>query len=203
MIPDVAQARSPDRGIRGGTFGATGGSFRDAGRKLMRITDHSGAAADAEGPIVLYDGVCGLCDRSVQLILRNDRRGRFRFAALQSNAGRALLERFGLSPEALDSVVLVQGGRAWRKSQAAPPPIPCADRTSGAESPEKQRGRGATCSPSSSFRGHRGCSCSAPGKAPFIVRMKQTSLRTPYAWQLMTLISLSMPSSVDLARTLP
>jgi predicted DCC family thiol-disulfide oxidoreductase YuxK len=73
----------------------------------------------AEGPIVLYDGVCGLCDRSVQLILRNDRRGRFRFAALQSAAGRALLERFHLSPEALDSVVLVEGGRAWRKSRAA------------------------------------------------------------------------------------
>jgi predicted DCC family thiol-disulfide oxidoreductase YuxK len=76
-------------------------------------------AADAEGPIVLYDGVCGLCDRSVQLILRNDRRGRFRFAALQSGAGRALLERFGLPPGALDSVVLVEGGRAWRKSRAA------------------------------------------------------------------------------------
>lgn len=78
-----------------------------------------GTAADAEGPIVLYDGVCGLCDRSVQLILRNDRRGRFRFAALQSDAGRTLLERFGLPPEALDSVVLVEGGKAWLKSRAA------------------------------------------------------------------------------------
>ena len=83
------------------------------------IAHDPGAAADAEGPIVLYDGVCGLCDRSVQLILRNDRRGRFRFAALQSDAGRALLERFGLPPEALDSVVLVEGGRAWLKSRAA------------------------------------------------------------------------------------
>ena len=73
----------------------------------------------AEGPIVLYDGVCGLCDRSVQLILRNDRRGRFRFAALQSETGRALLEKFDLPPEALDSVVLVEGGQAWRKSRAA------------------------------------------------------------------------------------
>ncbi|HEX6373735.1 MAG TPA: thiol-disulfide oxidoreductase DCC family protein [Longimicrobium sp.] len=72
-----------------------------------------------EGPIVLYDGVCGLCDRSVQLILRNDRRGRFRFAALQSGAGRALLEKFHLSPQALDSVVLVEGDRVWRKSRAA------------------------------------------------------------------------------------
>ena len=86
---------------------------------MTASADDPGVAADAEGPIVLYDGVCGLCDRSVQLILRNDRRGRFRFAALQSEAGRALLEKFGLSPEALDSVVLVEGGQAWRKSRAA------------------------------------------------------------------------------------
>ncbi|HYW11582.1 MAG TPA: thiol-disulfide oxidoreductase DCC family protein [Longimicrobium sp.] len=89
---------------------------------MTMLADEPNATAapdDAAGPIVLYDGVCGLCDRSVQLILRNDRRGRFRFAALQSDAGRALLERFGLPPEALDSVVLVEGGHAWRKSRAA------------------------------------------------------------------------------------
>jgi predicted DCC family thiol-disulfide oxidoreductase YuxK len=86
---------------------------------MSAMADDPQAAAEAGGPIVLYDGVCGLCDRSVQLILRNDRRGRFRFAALQSRAGRALLEKFGLSPEVLDSVVLVQDGRAWRKSRAA------------------------------------------------------------------------------------
>ena len=77
------------------------------------------APPTAEGPIVLYDGVCGLCNRSVQLILRNDRRGRFRFAALQSETGAALLEKFGLTAQALDSVVLVDGDRAWRKSRAA------------------------------------------------------------------------------------
>lgn len=86
---------------------------------MPTIADDPRAAVEAEGPIVLYDGVCGLCDRSVQLILRNDRRGRFRFAALQSSTGRALLDKFGLPPEALDSVVLVEGGRAWRKSRAA------------------------------------------------------------------------------------
>jgi predicted DCC family thiol-disulfide oxidoreductase YuxK len=86
---------------------------------MTAFADDAMDAADAEGPIVLYDGVCGLCNRSVQLILRNDRRGRFRFAALQSDAGRALLEKFGLPPEALDSVVLVDGGQAWRKSRAA------------------------------------------------------------------------------------
>src|SRR5687767_9090702 len=87
--------------------------------QMTALTDDPQSATEAEGPIVRYDGVCGLCDRSVQLILRNDRRGRFRFAALQSDAGRALLEKFGLPPEALDSVVLVEGGRASRKSRAA------------------------------------------------------------------------------------
>jgi predicted DCC family thiol-disulfide oxidoreductase YuxK len=86
---------------------------------MTEIADDPTADADAEGPIVLYDGVCGLCDRSVQLILRHDRRGRFRFAALQSDAGRTLLERFHLSPESLDSVVLIDSGQAWRKSRAA------------------------------------------------------------------------------------
>ena len=74
---------------------------------------------EVDGPLVLYDGTCGLCDRSVQLILRHDRRGRFRFAALQSDLGRALLARHGLPVDALDTVVLVEDGRAWTKSAAA------------------------------------------------------------------------------------
>jgi predicted DCC family thiol-disulfide oxidoreductase YuxK len=74
---------------------------------------------EADGPLVLYDGTCGLCDRSVQLILRHDRRGRFRFAALQSELGGALLARHGLPVDALDTVVLVEDGRAWTKSAAA------------------------------------------------------------------------------------
>jgi predicted DCC family thiol-disulfide oxidoreductase YuxK len=76
-------------------------------------------AAESGGPLVLYDGTCGLCSRSVRLILRNDRRGRFRFAALQSDAGRELLRRHGLPADELDSVVLVEGGRAYTKSRAA------------------------------------------------------------------------------------
>ena len=69
--------------------------------------------------IVLYDGVCGFCNSSVQLIIRNDRRGRFRFAALQSEVGEALLRRHGLPTEELESVVLIEEGRAYRKSRAA------------------------------------------------------------------------------------
>ena len=77
------------------------------------------AVTDIDGPLVLYDGTCGLCNRSVQLILRNDRRGRFRFAALQSEAGQALLARHGLPSDRMDTVVLVEDGRAYTRSRAA------------------------------------------------------------------------------------
>ena len=58
-------------------------------------------------PILLYDGVCGLCNRFVRFILKHDHNDRFRFAALQSTFARAILERHGLNPNALDTVYLV------------------------------------------------------------------------------------------------
>jgi len=72
-----------------------------------------------DGPLVLYDGQCGLCNHSVQMILRHDRRGRFRFAALQSELGQALLARHGLPAAEMDSVVLIDGGEAYTRSRAA------------------------------------------------------------------------------------
>ena len=69
--------------------------------------------------IVLFDGVCNLCNGSVQFLLRRDRRRRFRFAALQSAAGRALLERHGLPTETLETIVVLEGGRARVRSDAA------------------------------------------------------------------------------------
>jgi predicted DCC family thiol-disulfide oxidoreductase YuxK len=58
-------------------------------------------------PIILYDGVCGLCNRFVQFVLKRDRKDHFRFASLQSNFARAVLERHGLNPDVLDTVYLV------------------------------------------------------------------------------------------------
>jgi len=58
-------------------------------------------------PILLYDGICGLCNRFVRFVLRRDRKDRFRFAALQSSFARTVLERHGLNPEAVDTVYLV------------------------------------------------------------------------------------------------
>ena len=70
-------------------------------------------------PIVLFDGVCNLCSTSVQFILQRDPVGRFRFASLQSDLAQRLLTEQGLDPKALDSVVVIDGDRLYRESDAA------------------------------------------------------------------------------------
>lgn len=72
-----------------------------------------------DAPILLFDGVCHLCDGAVRFILRRDPRGVFRFAALQSEAGRRLAAEHGVPAEALDTVILIEGGRAYERSEAA------------------------------------------------------------------------------------
>jgi predicted DCC family thiol-disulfide oxidoreductase YuxK len=73
----------------------------------------------AQPAVVLFDGLCNVCSDSVRFIVRRDPKGRYRFAALQSKAGRALLERAGLAAEADATVVLIEGGRAHTRSGAA------------------------------------------------------------------------------------
>jgi predicted DCC family thiol-disulfide oxidoreductase YuxK len=58
-------------------------------------------------PIVFYDGVCGLCNRLVQFLLKRDRHDRLRFASLQSEFAASLLKRHGLDSRDLDTVYLV------------------------------------------------------------------------------------------------
>ena len=67
--------------------------------------------------IVLFDGVCSVCDFAVHFIIDRDRGGRFQFAALQSEAGTALLARVGLS--GLSTMVLIEGDQAYTQSTAA------------------------------------------------------------------------------------
>jgi len=57
--------------------------------------------------LVLYDGVCGLCNRLVSFLLRHDRRNQFRFAPLQSELAQTLLRRYGLDPNEFDTVVVL------------------------------------------------------------------------------------------------
>src|SRR5438477_13050883 len=60
--------------------------------------------------IVLYDGVCGLCNRAVQFILNRDPAGLFRYASLQSTLAARILERHGADARDLDSVYVVLHG---------------------------------------------------------------------------------------------
>lgn len=72
-----------------------------------------------EGPIILFDGECNLCDRSVRFILARDRKQQFRFASLQSAAGTRLIERFAPRAQGSTTVVLIADGTAHIRSDAA------------------------------------------------------------------------------------
>ena len=61
----------------------------------------------ASNLIVLYDGVCGLCNRAVQFLLKRDRHDRLRFASLQSEFAAQLLQRHGFDNKDLDTVYVV------------------------------------------------------------------------------------------------
>ncbi len=72
-----------------------------------------------EHPVLLFDGVCNLCNGSVQFIIERDPDARFRFASLQSEEGQAVLSRFENRPSDLSSVVLIQDDQLYARSEAA------------------------------------------------------------------------------------
>ncbi len=69
--------------------------------------------------VILFDGVCNLCNSSVQFIIRHDTEAQFRFAALQSPFGQQQLKKFGIHQDALNSVILMRDGVAFQRSDAA------------------------------------------------------------------------------------
>ncbi|KAL5575597.1 hypothetical protein UlMin_017296 [Ulmus minor] len=69
-------------------------------------------------PIMLFDGVCNLCNGGVKFVRDNDRNRSIRFEALQSEAGKKLLRRSGREPDDISSVVLVEKDRSYIKSEA-------------------------------------------------------------------------------------
>ena len=75
-------------------------------------------------PIILYDGVCGLCNRLVRFMLRQDKRGRLHFASLQSEFAAKILRRHDLNTTDLDTFHFVENyeqpnERVFQRSDAA------------------------------------------------------------------------------------
>lgn len=68
-----------------------------------------------QSPVILFDGVCNLCNNTIQFIIRHDKKHRFRFAALQSGYGQRLMAQFDIKG---DSVVLFQDGKIYQRSSA-------------------------------------------------------------------------------------
>ena len=70
--------------------------------------------------IILFDGVCNLCDSAVQFIIKHDKNAVFKFASLQSDIGKRLLKERGVDFESIDSIVFIDMGSAYYiKSTAA------------------------------------------------------------------------------------
>ena len=76
-------------------------------------------ALTSEPPLILFDGVCNLCERSVQFVIRNDSKNLFRFAALQSDVAASLLRDYEYTYDELSSMLLVNDGVLYRQSRAA------------------------------------------------------------------------------------
>jgi predicted DCC family thiol-disulfide oxidoreductase YuxK len=69
--------------------------------------------------IVLFDGICNLCNASVRFIIERDPQGYFQFASLQSAQGQQILRQYGLAQAPLTSIVLIEQDRAYTHSDAA------------------------------------------------------------------------------------
>ena len=84
-------------------------------------TAPSPASPTVQSPplLILFDGICNLCNSSVQFILKRDKTGRFFFASLQSPVGQAYLQKFGFPASELNSFILVEKDKAYTRSTAA------------------------------------------------------------------------------------
>lgn len=69
--------------------------------------------------IVLFDGVCNLCNASVNFVIKHDKKAQFIFATFQSDAAKEIMLQFNLENFMTDSVILIEGQKVYDKSTAA------------------------------------------------------------------------------------
>src|SRR5437899_2224319 len=63
--------------------------------------------------IILFDGVCNLCNSAVIYIIKHDKKDQFRFVSLQSDLGKQILKYIGVDPAKTDSIILYEPGKAY------------------------------------------------------------------------------------------
>lgn len=69
--------------------------------------------------VILFDGVCNLCNSSVNFVIRHDKKGVFKFAPLQSDFGTKTLKKYDINPKDTDSIILIDQDKSYIKSSAA------------------------------------------------------------------------------------
>ncbi len=75
--------------------------------------------ATYQHPIILFDGVCNLCSSSVQFVIKHDSEQKFKFASLQSDIAKSILQDFAAASTSFNSVILVEEGKVYYRSTAA------------------------------------------------------------------------------------
>jgi predicted DCC family thiol-disulfide oxidoreductase YuxK len=73
---------------------------------------------ESQHGIILFDGICNFCHRSVNIIIRRDKKKYFQFAPIQSDTGKQLMAQYGLDPIRFDSVILINRDKAYTYSSA-------------------------------------------------------------------------------------
>lgn len=76
------------------------------------------ARVDRQPAIILFDAKCVLCSANAQFVLRHDKRRRFRLASMQGEVGAGLFARHGIDPSDPDTILVVDGDRVLRDSDA-------------------------------------------------------------------------------------
>ncbi|MEM0940129.1 MAG: DCC1-like thiol-disulfide oxidoreductase family protein [Bacteroidota bacterium] len=101
------------------SFFAPEKSFTNARKKVANKTDGSLAPSTTHdlSPIILFDGVCNLCNGWVRFVMRNERKREFRFASLQSDTAEKMLRPFTVKNN-MGSIVLIEGDILYEKSEA-------------------------------------------------------------------------------------
>ncbi len=73
----------------------------------------------SKNTVIFFDGVCNLCNSSVQFVIEHDQKNQFKFTALQGDYAKEILPKFNADLEKLDTILLLENGRLYTKSSAA------------------------------------------------------------------------------------